>query len=117
MEDRRNLTSDLLEIRSRVHNRLPFLLWRMDHAFSRGNPDYSFREIFRKHFWVTTSGNFSDPALLCTLMEMGADRIMFSVDYPYVENREGADWMKTLSLSTEDLLKIYGGNAERLLKL
>ena len=41
---------------------LPFLLWRMDHVFSRDNPDYAFREIFRKHFWVTTSGNFSDPA-------------------------------------------------------
>ena len=88
----------------------------MNHAFFRyGNQDYSFREIFRKHFWVTTSGNFSDPALLCTLMEFGADRIMFSVDYPNVENLEGTEWMKTLSLSTEGLNKIYYGNAVGLL--
>ena len=62
---------------------LPFLPWRMNHAFSRyGNQDNSFREIFHKHFWVTTIGNFSDPVLLCTLMDLGVDRIMFSVDYP-----------------------------------
>ncbi len=95
---------------------LPFLLWRINHAFSRGaNKTTPFREIFRRQFYVTTSGNFSDPALLCTLMEMGADRILFSVDYPYVQNHEGTDWMKAVSLSDEDLAKICGGNAERLL--
>lgn len=97
---------------------LPFLLWRINHAFSRGaNKTTPFREIFRRQFYVTTSGNFSDPALLCTVMEMGTDRILFSVDYPYVRNREGTEWMKRVSLSDEDLDKIYSGNAERLLKI
>ena len=27
---------------------------------------------------------------------ISADRIMFSVDYPYVENTEGTEWMETL---------------------
>ena len=97
---------------------LPFLLWRINHAFSRGaNKTTPFREIFQRQFYVTTSGNFSDPALQCTITEMGIDRILFSVDYPYVQNHEGSDWIKTLTLPDEDVAKICSGNAERLLKL
>ena len=97
---------------------LPFLLWRINHAFSRGaNKTTPFREIFQRQFYVTTSGNFSDPALQCTITEMGVDRILFSVDYPYVQNHEGSDWIKTLTLPDEDVAKICSGNAERLLKI
>jgi predicted TIM-barrel fold metal-dependent hydrolase len=97
---------------------LPFSLWRIDQALSRkGNRSNSFREVFREHFWITTSGNFSTPALLCSMMEMGVDRIMFSVDWPYVENGPGVEWLKNVPLSTEDKDKIMYRNAERLLKL
>lgn len=99
---------------------LPFSLWRITHALARqGNRDrsFSFRDYFCKHFWITTSGNFSNPALLCSVMEMGADRILFSVDYPYVMNQPAAEWIPTIPLSAEDKTKILSGNAERLLRL
>lgn len=97
---------------------LPFLLWRIDAMFSRkGNKSVAFRETFCKHFWITTSGNFSDPAMLCSLQEMGADRILFAVDWPYVENRPGTAWMERIALSKDDKAKILSGNAQRLLKL
>lgn len=99
---------------------LPFYLWRIDQALARqGNRDtsFSFRDYFCKHFWITTSGFFSNPALLCCVMEMGVDRILFSVDYPFVDNKPGADWIPTIPLSAEDKAKILSGNAERLLKL
>ena len=50
-------------------------------------------------------------------MEMGVDRIMFSIDYPFVDNMPGIQWMDGLSLSAEDKAKIWGGNAKRLLRL
>ena len=98
---------------------LPFSLWRIDQALSpkENRRASSFRDIFCSHFHITTSGNFSDPALLCCVMEMGADRIMFSVDYPFVENRPGVEWFEQVSLSAEDREKILNGNVTRLLKL
>lgn len=97
---------------------LPFSAWRIDMALARpGNTASAFRDTFRSHFWITTSGNFSTPALLCCVMEMGADRILFSVDYPFVPNPPGVKWMRDVPLGPEDRQKILSGNARRLLKL
>jgi predicted TIM-barrel fold metal-dependent hydrolase len=99
---------------------LPFYVWRIDHAISRpGNKtnSKSFRDYFCEHFYVTTSGFFSDPALQCSITELGIDRVMFSVDYPFVENKPGTDWINALSLNAVDKEKILSGNAKRLLKM
>jgi 2,3-dihydroxybenzoate decarboxylase len=95
---------------------LPFYLWRISHGL-RATLTRSFRDTFCEHFHVTTSGFFSDPALLCCVMEMGIDRILFSVDYPFVDNPPAAKWLETLPLSAEDKKKLVNGNARRLLKL
>ena len=97
---------------------IPFLLWRINHTLHiTGNPDFSFRDIFCEHFWITTSGFFSDPAMLCSMMELGADRIVFSIDWPWADNKEGADWLHNMQISAEDKAKIFGGNAKRLLRM
>jgi predicted TIM-barrel fold metal-dependent hydrolase len=97
---------------------LPFLLWRINMALQRpGNAPIEFQELFAKHFWITTSGNFSTPALVCSMLEMGIDRILYSIDYPYVENPPGTEWMESLQVSSEDKEKILSGNAKRLLKM
>jgi 2,3-dihydroxybenzoate decarboxylase len=66
---------------------------------------------------VTTSGFFSNPALLCCVMEMGIDHILFAVDWPFVMNPPAAEWMKGIPLSDEDKAKILSGNARRILKM
>ena len=96
---------------------LPFFLWRISHGLRQTMGEKSFREIFSQHFWITTSGFFSDPALVCCMMEMGIDRILFSVDYPFMDNPPGAKWLETLPLCAEDREKLLNGNARRLLKL
>lgn len=97
---------------------LPFSLWRIDLGLSRdGKRPLAFRETFREHFWITTSGNFSTPALLCSMMELGVDRILFSVDYPFVDNKPGTKWLDELQLATEDKHKIMSGNVKRLLRM
>ena len=97
---------------------LPFSAWRIDMALARqGNRKSAFRDTFRQHFWITTSGNFSTPALLCSMLEMGAERILFSVDYPFVPNPPGVRWMDQLPIAPADRDKILSGNAKTLLKL
>jgi 2,3-dihydroxybenzoate decarboxylase len=98
---------------------LPFQLWRIDSALSRpGGTAIGLREIFTNNFWITTSGFFSTPALLCLLMEMGADHIMFAVDWPFVaDSVPGTAWMDSVPISTADKRKILSGNAQKLLKL
>ena len=98
---------------------LPFQLWRLDQAFSRsGQKPVNFREIFSNNFWITTSGFFSTPALLCCTMELGVDRILFAVDWPFIsDSHAGVEWMEGVPLSAEDKVKILSGNAKRLLKL
>ena len=67
--------------------------------------------------WVTTSGFFSLPPLLPLLMAFGADRVMFSVDYPFSPNRKGRDFLDALPISPDDKIKLAHGNADRLLGL
>jgi predicted TIM-barrel fold metal-dependent hydrolase len=97
---------------------LPFLVWRVDQALARpGAKTLSFRQAFCEHFYITTSGNFSNPALLCCVMEMGIDRILFAVDWPFVANRPAVEWIETMPLCDEDKIKILSGNAQRLFRL
>jgi predicted TIM-barrel fold metal-dependent hydrolase len=96
---------------------LPFSLWRITMGLARDGKGTNFRDTFCEHFYITTSGFFSHPALLCCVMEMGIDRILFSVDYPFVDNLRGTKWLETLPLCSEDREKLLNGNAKRLLKL
>ena len=97
---------------------LPFYLWRINHSLSRFSKQGDYiRDTFRDHFYVTTSGFFSDPALRCCIDELGIDRVMFSVDYPYVDNLPGANWIEAFPLAPEEKRKILSANAKRLLKI
>jgi predicted TIM-barrel fold metal-dependent hydrolase len=97
---------------------IPYQIWRIHQTLSRpGNFPGSFRDLFIEHFYITTSGFFSTPALLACAMEMGTDRILFSVDWPFVSNRDGVDWLNSAPLCDQDRRKILGENAKRLLCL
>ncbi|MEZ0364383.1 amidohydrolase family protein [Mycobacterium sp. pUA109] len=50
-------------------------------------------------------------------MEVGADAVLFSVDYPYESSREAVAGFERTTLSAADRNKIAHGNAERILRL
>jgi 2,3-dihydroxybenzoate decarboxylase len=58
-----------------------------------------------------------DSALLCALAEMGDDRVLFSVDYPYEEAKGASEWIDRAPITDEQREKICHRNAERVLKL
>jgi predicted TIM-barrel fold metal-dependent hydrolase len=97
---------------------LPFLLWRANDTLSRRSKlNRSFREYFVDHFHITTSGNFSQPALQCALAELGIGRILFAVDWPFQPNGEAVDFIKDAKLAPDDREQIFGRNARRLLRI
>ncbi len=98
---------------------LPFMLARIDDVLTPITQRLQRRvpEYFLQNFHITTSGFFTDPPLLLALQIMGADRIIFSVDYPYSTNERGRAFLDSTAISPADKEKISHLNAERLLKL
>jgi predicted TIM-barrel fold metal-dependent hydrolase len=98
---------------------LPYYIVRADDFLAQSAKYLQRRvsEYFHKHFYITTSGCFSLPPFLCALQVVGADRILFSVDYPFSPNALGRAFLDALPVSPEEMAKITHGNAERLLKL
>ena len=98
---------------------LPFMLARIQEKLApvaRHLP-HTITEYFLRNFSITTSGIFTDPPLLLALQVLGADRMLFAVDYPYSTNEQGRTFLDHVSLSPADKEKISHLNAERLLKL
>lgn len=97
---------------------ITFQLARIDEALSRpGNAPCDFAATFRRNFHITTSGFFSNSALRCCLEDMGPDRILFAVDWPFVANAEGTRWLRDFPTDEATRTRIFAGNAERLLSL
>src|SRR5258708_31181282 len=97
---------------------LPFLLWRANDTLSRRSRlRRSFREYFVDHFHITTSGNFSQPALQCAIAELGIGRILFAVDWPFQPNGEALAFIQAAAPAENDREAIFGVNARRLLRI
>ena len=98
---------------------IPFMLARINDVLTpmAKHLQHPVPEYFLRNFHITTSGFFTDPPLLLALQIMGADRIIFSVDYPYSTNEQGRAFLERASISPADKEKISHLNAERLLKL
>lgn len=76
------------------------------------------RDYMSTNVHITTSGHFSDRTLLNCIAELGSDRIMFAVDYPYEDALgEGCTWFDAAPIAHPDLLKIGRTNAIKLYKL
>jgi predicted TIM-barrel fold metal-dependent hydrolase len=98
---------------------IPFMLARINDFLSplAKQLQQPVPEYFLRNFHITTSGFFTDPPLLLALQVLGADRILFSVDYPFSTNEQGRAFLDHASLSPVDKEKISHLNAERLLRL
>ena len=95
---------------------LPFMLPRLDRnlppavtKLQRSLGDYLRQNI---HY---TFGGFNFPAtFLDLLLEVGVERIMFSVDYPYGSMAQAREFLENLPVSAADRELIAHGNAEKL---
>jgi 2,3-dihydroxybenzoate decarboxylase len=100
---------------------LPFAMHRLDDhtrgAAARRGLKRKPIEYLQENLLVTTSGNWYEPAFQCTLAALGADKILFAVDWPYEANKTGVEFLNRISISDSDREKIAHRNAEYQLKL
>jgi len=100
---------------------LSFGIWRVDNRISRGSgaprAKLPMSHYLRENFYITTSGNFRTQALTNVILEVGADRVLYSVDYPYEDVVQAKEWFDRAAISESDRLKIARTNAEKLFRL
>ncbi len=102
---------------------IPALLWRIDNRNGWMNLPHRYAakqsvgDYFRRHFYITTAGNFHDPALANVMAEVALDHVLFSVDWPFEDIGQGSRWFDAAPLSDAQRAQIGRDNAIRLLKL
>jgi 2,3-dihydroxybenzoate decarboxylase len=103
---------------------LPYFLWRIDSRYATTNNSAGLKkehpsDYFRSNLIITTTGVCQDSSLQCAITEMGIDRVLFSVDYPYEDTKQCADWIENTPVLVDQGQrdKVCYRNAERVLRL
>jgi 5-carboxyvanillate decarboxylase len=106
---------------------LPFWLFRLDfmhrsmvasNRYEGAKPlNHPLSHYLKSNVWVTTSGMQWAPAILFCQQVLGADRVMYAMDYPYQFVPEEVKVTDELPISQEDRRKLYQLNAERVFRL
>jgi len=102
-----------------VGSTIPYLMGRIDHlsGFLPGGRQHISKapsEYF-KRFYVDSVASYQ-PAIDYCYNLVGADRILFGTDYPWVPVELSNALVEGMPISKEEREKIFGGNALRLLR-
>jgi gamma-resorcylate decarboxylase len=100
--------------------RIPYDLWRLDHRLNKvpNRPaKRSMTDYFRSNFYISTSGHFCTQSLVHAILTIGADRVLFAVDYPFEDHLQGCAWFDAAEISEADRVKIGRTNAQKLFAL
>jgi gamma-resorcylate decarboxylase len=103
---------------------MPYILPRTQHRLdeqydgARGGkavrrPSY----YLANNFWLTTSGHYHTKPFLDAIEQIGEDRVLFSVDYPYEQMSSAARWFDDAQFSNALKQKVGRENANRLFGL
>jgi predicted TIM-barrel fold metal-dependent hydrolase len=110
---------DLQLVIGHLGETLPFMLPRVN-----GNLPMAVTKLerpvgayLRENVYYTFSGFNFVPTFLDAFLQVGADRIMFSADYPYGSMEAAKHFLENLPICPADKERIAHGNAERLLGL
>ncbi len=100
---------------------LPFQRWRFDSRFAvypHGvRLERAPSEYIGSNIVITTSGVCSGATVAGAVAEMGAEAVMFSVDYPYESTAIAAKFIEEAPLDERARELVCHGNAKRLFKL
>ncbi|QYN33842.1 amidohydrolase family protein [Pseudonocardia sp. DSM 110487] len=107
---------------------IPFWLWRIDNMHAKA---YAWArdvlgmvalqrkpsEYFVQNVWITTSGMCDHDALQYCVTKVGAEHVLFAIDYPYEDSSVATEFLAKADLDDEQRALISHRNAERLFRV
>ena len=91
---------------------------RLDETIGWGTHlDRTVSEYYREHVWATPSGMYSQNQLKFILAEIGAERIIYSEDFPYVVRDNVSDFLEQAELTDDQRDAIAHRNAENVMRI
>jgi len=106
---------------------LPFWLFRLDFMHDRmvraGRYENvkalkkNISDYLRENVWITTSGMAWEPAIMFVRSVIGADHVMYAMDYPYQFVPEEVKVTDDLPITDAELKAFYQTNAESIFSL
>lgn len=96
---------------------VPFFLSRLDQALPQkvSGLSHTITETYAQNVYVTPSGILTYPQLQFMIQVIGAERIIYSVDFPLVGNEGARMFIENAPVSEADKEKIAHGNVQKLL--
>jgi len=103
---------------------LPFLIDRIHKLVQKtwssdSKPRRHLLQVWHENIYITTAGMFTLAPMACLIHMCCADKVLYSVDYPFCANEDGAEFMLALResgmINDQDFEAIAYKNAERLL--
>ncbi len=106
---------------------LPFWSYRLDYmhqatvksdryptirALKKKPSDY-----LRENFYITNSGMAWEPAIRFTQETLGAERVLYAMDYPYQYSADEVVALDGMPMSAENKKRFFQTNAEKVFKL
>ena len=99
---------------------LPYALARSSGILSpAARLPHTVAEYLKSNVAITTSGYFTPEPFRCAREVVGADHLLFSIDYPFSPNTRGRDFLDLLAkeLTDDEMADLTHRHAERLLNL
>ncbi|QDC37878.1 amidohydrolase family protein [Sphingobium fuliginis] len=107
---------------------IPYYFTRIDNRYrnlmARGGEKLGLKPLrqlpsqyFKSNVYITTSGTFSHKVLAYCLDILGAERILFAIDYPYERSDEAVRFIRSAPLSPIDAEHICFRNAQTLFRI
>jgi 2,3-dihydroxybenzoate decarboxylase len=106
---------------------LPYWAYRLDYMHAAGlrSGRYAFLKplalpisgYFKRNIYVTFSGVAWEPAIQFCRSTLGADRILYAMDYPYQYQPEEVAVQDAMDMSLADKKAFFQGNAQRVFGL
>ena len=101
---------------------LPFMMYRIDYMylnarFKRPKTQLKPSGYLRRNVFVTSSGLAYAPSITFAQRELGMDRVLYAMDYPYQYDIDEVHYSDAFPISPAEKKMFFQSNAERVFRL